>query len=392
MFGILPNLNKYLASGGGLIAFALSASQTTLLSFYVAHHSDASSLAVFGFLLSVHYFALQLLRRNVVEPYFQFEEIEKISQEKRQIVMVFLFVLLIFTLSILFSDLYELTLGMLSYSAVSIFWEMRKAALRVSNKIHVYTTFEFATVLLLVFILILNIFGLDLQNEIIIFGLAILHTIYLLLAKLPSKLESSKISFSHPHVKISTSSQGEFIYLSAIICSNAYLLYQDYSVELGEIRSVFLLLLASTFSVGALRNSLSKELRWSKVNIFLLLAYFGNIFILLLIPANILNNLIPSFPLNPGYLVLIISLDTLGSLIFLLLSLKLLKSRNMRTSANARLFSTFLLIIFFIFFLNERRTAIQISLFFAVSSLVGAAYLLLTIFFTRYKGMVRSIS
>ncbi len=392
MFGTLQNPSKYLASGGGLIAFALSASQTTLLSFYVAHHSDASSLAVFGFLLSVHYFAIQLLRRNVVEPYFQFQEIGRITQEKGQIALVFMFVILIFTFSIFVSGLYKLTLVMFSYSVLSIFWEMRKAALRVSNRIHVYTAFEFATVLLLVFVIILDIAGLNLQNEFIIFGLALLQMIFLFLTKFFSKMKSSKNLLSHSHVKISTNSQGEFIYLSAIICSNAYLLYQDYSVELGEIRSVFLFLLVSTFSVGALRNSLSIELKWSKVNIFLLLTYFGNILILLLIPANKLRNLIPSFPSEPGFLVLIVSLDTLGSLIFLLLSLKLLQKRNMRSSANARFLSTFLLLIFFIYFLSENLSAIQISLFFAVSSLIGAVYLLLAISFARYKGRIRSVS
>lgn len=392
MSGILQNPSKYLASGGGLIAFALSASQTTLLSFLVAHHSDASSLAVFGFLLSVHYFAIQLLRRNVVEPYFQFQEIAKITQDKGQIALVFMFVIMIFAFSIFVSGLYKLTLGMLCYSVVSICWEMRKAALRVCKKIHVYTSFEFATVLLLVSIIILDVDGLSFQSELIIFGLAILQMLFLFFTKFFSKINTSKNLLLHPHVKISTNSQGEFIYLSAIICSNAYLLYQDYSVEVGEIRSVFLFLLVSTFSVGALRNSLSMEFKWSKVNIVLFLTYFGNILILLLIPANILRKLIPSFPSEPGLLVLVVSLDTFGSLSFLLLSLKLLKKRNMRSSANARLLSSFLLIIFFIYFQSENLSAIQISLFFAVSSLIGAVYLLLTIIFASSKKRVWSVS
>ena len=392
MFGMLQNPTKYLVSGGGLIAFAFSASQTTLLSFYVAHHSDVRSLAVFGFLLSVHYFAIQLLRRNVIEPYYEFQEIARISQNKKEIALIFLFVILIFTFSFFVSGFFKLTLCMFTFSVVSIIWEMRKATLRFFSKIHIYTSFEFALVLLLVFIIILDIAGYYLQNEFIILGLALLQIIFLFLTRFFSKDKSSENLLLQSHVKISVNSQGEFIYLSAIICSNAYLLYQDYSVQLGEIRSIFLFLLVSTFSVSALRNSLSFDLQWTKVNNFLLLTYFGNILILFLIPEDILRNLIPSFPLDSGFLIVIVSLDTVGSLIYLLLSLHLLKKRNMRSSANARLLSTCLLTSSFIFFLNENLSVIQISLIFAVSSLAGAVYLLLVINFARFKGRFWSVS
>jgi len=385
MFGILQSPSRYLASGGGLIAFTLSASQTTLLSFYVAHHLDTSSLAVFGFLISVHYFAIQLLRRNVVEPYFQSKEIACITQEKGQISLVCLVVTLIYLFSIFVSDLYKLTLGMMSYSVISIFWEMRKAALRVSNKIHIYTSLEFATVLFLVCIIILNIAGIELPCELLIPSLALLQIIFLFFTRFNSTIKAPNSAPSNSYVKISPKGEGEFIYLLAIICINAYLLNGDYSVELGEIRSVFLFLLVSTFSIGALRNSLSLDLKWSKIDIFLLLAYFGNIITILVIPANILRSLIPSFPLEPRLLVLIISLDTLGSLIFLLLSLKLIKERNMKSSANARLFSSFVLIFFFFYFGGENLSVFHISIIFAFSSLIGAYYLLMTTSFARYK-------
>jgi len=385
MFGILQSPRRYLASGGGLIAFTLSASQTTLLSFYVAHHLDTSSLAVFGFLISVHYFAIQLLRRNVVEPYFQFKEIASITQEKRQISLVFLFVTLIYLFSIFVSDLYKLILGMMCYSVISIFWEMRKAALRVSNKIHIYTSLEFATVIFIVCIVILNIAGIELPSELLILSLAFLQIMFLFFTTSNSTIKAPNSAPSNSYVKISSNGEGEFIYLLAIICSNAYLLNGNYSVELGEIRSVFLFLLVSTFSIGALRNSLSLDLKWSKIDIFLLLAYFGNIITILVIPANILRRLIPSFPLEPGFLVLIISLDTLGSLIFLLLSLKLMKERNMKSSANARLVSSFALIIFFFYFRGENLSVFHIGTIFASSSLIGAFYLLMTTSFARYK-------
>ena len=112
---ILRNLNRHLGSGGGLIAFALSAFQTTLLSFHVAHNVDASSLAVFGFLLSVHYFSLQLLRRNVIEPYFQFQEISRVAQEKLQIAFVFLFLIAIFAFSLVVSGISKLVFSLFIY-------------------------------------------------------------------------------------------------------------------------------------------------------------------------------------------------------------------------------------------------------------------------------------
>lgn len=375
---ILRNLNRHLRSGGGLIAFALSASQTTLLSFHVAHNVDASSLAVFGFLLSVHYFSLLLLRRNVIEPYFQFQEISRVVQEKLQIALIFLFIIAMFSFSLVVNGISKIAFSLFIFSAVSIVWEMRKAELRLSNKIHVYTTLEFLTVVVLFLVISANIFGLTIQNELVILGQVFLQVSFLFITRNLANDKPSQSDLSGIQSKISTSSHGEFLYIGAVVSSNAYLFFQGYSAELGEIRSTFLFLLVSTFSVGALRNSLSVELKWSSINVVLLIIIFCNVLVVLLFPANILQKIIPSFPSDSDFLTLLISLDILGSLIFVLTSLEFLKRRNMKSSANARLVSTILLFILFCFFLSDNSSANRISLFFAVSSMSGALYLLLS--------------
>lgn len=382
---ILRNLNRHLGSGGGLIAFALSAFQTTLLSFHVAHNVDASSLAVFGFLLSVHYFSLQLLRRNIIEPYFQFQEISRVAQEKLQIAFVFLFLIAIFAFSLVVSGISKLVFSLFIFSAVSIFWQMRKAELRLSNKIHIYTTLEFLTVVVLFLVISANIVGLTIPNELVILGQVFLQVSFLFITRNFPHAKTSQPDFSGVQRKTSTNGHGEFIYTAAVLLSNAYLLFQGYSVELGEIRSTFLFLLVSTFSVGALRNSLSVELKWSGINLILLISIFCNVLVVLLTPASILQKMIPSFPSDSDFLTLMISLDILGSLVFVLISLEFLKKRNMKNSANARLVSTILLFILFWLFLTDNSSSIRISLFFAVSSMAGALYLLLSMSFSSTK-------
>jgi hypothetical protein len=376
--GILRNLNRHLRSGGGLIAFALSASQTTLLSFYVAHNVDASSLAVFGFLISVYYFSLLLLRRNIIEPYFQFQEISRVAQEKLQIALIFLFIIAMFSFSLVVNGISKIAFSLFIFSAVSIVWEMRKAELRLSNKIHIYTSLEFLTVVVLFLVISANILGLTIPNELVILGQVVLQVSFLFITRNLTNNKPSQPYSSGIQNKISTSSHGEFIYIGAVLSFNAYLFFRGYSAELGEIRSTFLFLLVSTFSVSALRNSLSVELKWSSINVVLVIIIFCNVLVVLLIPANILQKIIPSFPSDSDLLILLISLDILGSLIFVLTSLEFLKRRNMKSSANARLVSTILLFILFCFFLSDNSSAIRISLYFAVSSMSGALYLLLS--------------
>jgi len=383
--GILPNLNRHLGSGGGLIAFALSTSQTTLLSLHVAHNVDVKSLAVFGFLLSVHYFSLLLLKRNVIEPYFQYQEISRVVQEKLQIALVFLFLIAIFTFSLVVNGISKLAFSLFIFSAVSIFWEMRKAELRLSNKIHIYSNLEFLAVVVLFLVISANILGLTIQNELVILGQVFLRVSFLFMTRNLSNAKPSKPHSSGIQSRTSTNSHGEFIFVAAILLSNAYLFFRGYSAELGEIRSTFLFLLVSTFSVSALRDSLSVELKWSGINVILLILIFGNVLVVLFTPANILQKIIPSFPSDSDFLTLLISLDILGSLIFVLTSLEFLKRRNMKSSANARLVSTILLFMLFCFFLSDNSSAMQISLFYAVSSMAGALYLLLSMLFSPTK-------
>lgn len=385
ILGNLSNLNKSLNSGGGLIAFALSASQTTLLSFQVAHNVDAENLAVFGFLLSVHYFSLLLLRRNVIEPYFQFQEISRVVQEKLQILLVFLFLFVFFTFSLVVNGISRLVFSLFLFSVVSIFWEMRKAELRLSSKIHIYTTLEFFTILVLSVVISANILGLTTPNELVILGQVFLQLSFLFVTRNLSKAKSSQPDSSGVKIKTSTNSHGEFIYIAAVLFSNAYLLFRGFSAELGEIRSTFLFLLISTFSVGALRNSLSVERKWSGINVILLVFIFCNVLIVYFTPANILQKIIPSFPSDSDILILLISVDILGSLIFVLTSLEFLKRRNLKSPANARLLSTILMLILFCFFLSDNSSAIRISLFFAVSSMAGALYLAAPVLFSPTK-------
>lgn len=386
----LNYLKRSLDSNEDSIAFTFSAMQTTLLSFYVAHYSDANYLAVFSFLLSVHYFAISLLRRNVVEPYFQFQDIARITQAKWKIAQVLLFIISFFIFNVFVNGFYKLTLSQLSFTIISIFWELRKAELRILRKVRVYMALELFTCLALIIAILLGVSGLTIQIKYIFIGLALLKLACFTLTKSFATAKFSQVKISSVQIKFSTFSYAEFFYISTLIMFNAYLLSRGYSGELGEIQSTFLFLFGSTFSVSALRNSLSIKQEWSRGHLLILMLVLGNISVLLLTPPSILKKLIPSFPAEPGFLVLLVSLDILGSLIFSLMSIKLLKLGNMKNSANARLLSTIVLVIMICFFLRDNSSSIELSFFFAVSSLSGAAYLLIAALSSRHKRRIWS--
>ena len=372
---LFENFKKIIMSGGGFFAFTLTALQTTLLSFHVAHQADASQLAVFGFLLSLYYFSMQLLKRNVIEPYFSFGEILGIRQDKLQISMVIAFATSISAITSLISENYSLTLSMMVLISSSIFWEMRKAELRYVRKILIYTVLEILILLFLIVILVLDSAGISISSNESIVGLASMQIFSLVITKDIPTAKNFRLGEGESRVNLSSSSQNEFLYVGVILFSNAYLIHSGYLIPLGEIRSIFLILTLSTFTVGALRNSLALSYKWSKINVFLLACCLINIFLVLFLPNSILRSLIPSIPLQPKYLILVVSIDILGSLLFVLTSMKLLKIQRIKESARSRQLSSILIVMAFFIFLPSPTSAVQVALLYALPSIIGGIHL-----------------
>jgi hypothetical protein len=154
-------------------------------------------------------------------------------------------------------------------------------------------------------------------------------------------------------------------------------MFAGYVDEIGEIRAVFLLLTLSTFSIGALRNSLATEMSSSVINSLLLGAVLFNIVIVYFLPASFIQRIIPSVSDDFRSLLVPISLDLIGSLTFMIFSLKLVRNKNMIISSESRCISVIFLVLFFTFIDRENLDSLSIAYAYGLSSISGAIYLYL---------------
>lgn len=365
---------KLLSAGGGLIAFGLSAAQTTLISFNVAHNCDKKYLGIFSFLLSVLYFSIQLLRRNVIEPFYR-EKVSWISKHhKRQILLVLSQAALISLVTALNSELFKLSLSLFVLTVTSILWEIRKAELRKADSISSYTILEFLLVSILILIIAGNFFGLSIAGETTIFTVSLIKASFILKTRIGKNSRRNILERRQSVYKITTYSSGEYFFIAVILLSNFYFISRGFESQIGEIRAVFLLLLGSTFSVGALRNSLAIEMKYSILNLSVLGIFALNLICIYFLPVNLLQSIIPSVPANFRSLFLPIALDIFGSLIFAVSSLRLLRHGNLLASSRARALSALAIILTMGFSVNINLDAKEISWVYASASLIGALY------------------
>ena len=367
-------IHKLLTAGGGLIAFGLSAAQTSLISFHIAHNCDKKYLGIFSFLLSVLYFSIQLLRRNVIEPFYR-ENISWISKHhNRQIFLVLLQAAIIFFATALISELYKLSVSLLFLTATSIIWEIRKAELRKADSIVSYTILESLLVSVLILIVAGNFFELVIRGEETIFTVSLVQAIFIFKTRIEKNFRRH-VTESHQSVsQISISAFGDYFFVTVILLSNFYFISRGFASQIGEIRAVFLLIIGSTFSVGALRNSLAIEMKYSVTNFSILAIFLLNIICVCLLPVNLLQSIIPSVPDNFRSLFLPIALDIFGSLIFAVTSLQLLRHGNLQASSRARSLSALAIMLSMVFLVNSNLDAKEISWVYASASMIGALY------------------
>jgi len=371
---ILMGIRKLLFAGGGLIAFGLSAAQTSLISFHIAHNCDKEYLGIFSFLLSVLYFSIQLLRRNVIEPFYR-ERISRISNHYRwQILLVLSQAASIFLVTALISEFFKLSLSLLVLTFTSIFWEIKKAEFRKANSITSYTILEFLLVSILILIFAGNFFGIVIGGETTIFTVSLIQASFILKSRIG---QDSRLKLSDRHQSISqiaTSPFGESFFVAVILLTNFYFITRGFATQIGEIRAVFLLMIGSTFSVGALRNSLAIDMKYSLSNLLILGVFSLNLISVCFLPVNLLQRIIPSVPDNFRSLFLPIALDIFGSLIFAVSSLQLLRHGNLLASSRARTLSALVIILTMGFLVNINLDAEEISWVYASASMIGALY------------------
>ncbi len=371
---MIIRIRKLLSAGGGLVAFGLSAAQTSLISFHIAHNCEKEYLGIFSFLLSVLYFSIQLLRRNVIEPFYR-ERISWISKHyRRQILLILLQAALIFLVTALISKFFKLSLSLLVLTVTSILWEIKKAELRKADSITSYTILEFLLASILILIVAGNFFGIVIGGETTIFTVSFIQASFILKSRI---CQDSRLKFSERHQSVSqivTFPFGEFFFVTVILLTNFYFIYRGFASQIGEIRAVFLLLIGSTFSIGALRNSLAINMKYSFSNLLILGSFSLNLIFVCFLPVNLLQKTIPSVPDNFRSLFLPIALDIFGSLIFAVSSLQLLRHGNLLASSRARTLSALAIILIMGFSVNIKLDAKEISWVYASASMIGALY------------------
>ena len=371
---MIIRIRKLLSAGGGLVAFGLSAAQTSLISFHIAHNCEKEYLGIFSFLLSVLYFSIQLLRRNVIEPVYR-ERISWISKHyRRQILLILLQAALIFLVTALISKFFKLSLSLLVLTVTSILWEIKKAELRKADSITSYTILEFLLASILILIVAGNFFGIVIGGETTIFTVSFIQASFILKSRI---CQDSRLKFSERHQSVSqivTFPFGEFFFVTVILLTNFYFIYRGFASQIGEIRAVFLLLIGSTFSIGALRNSLAINMKYSFSNLLILGSFSLNLIFVCFLPVNLLQKTIPSVPDNFRSLFLPIALDIFGSLIFAVSSLQLLRHGNLLASSRARTLSALAIILIMGFSVNIKLDAKEISWVYASASMIGALY------------------
>jgi hypothetical protein len=374
----IKNLShKIFLVGGGFLAYGISAMQTTILSIHIAHYCSQKYLAVFSFLLSCLYFSVQLLRRNILEPFYQSDLVSININYKIQIAGVMSFMFIVSSITAYISELFKLSLYLMLLTFSTLFWEIRKAVLRKAKLIMRYSILEALILTVLSFIILGNLIGYSIDPESTILLLLIMHILSIFMTKRSTItiLEISKMPKSASSVR--SYSFSEYLFVVSIIVSNLWLMFAGYVDEIGEIRAVFLLLTLSTFSIGALRNSLATEMSSSVINSLLLGAVLFNIVIVYFLPASFIQRIIPSVSDDFRSLLVPISLDLIGSLTFMIFSLKLVRNKNMIISSESRCISVIFLVLFFTFIDRENLDSLSIAYAYGLSSISGAIYLYL---------------
>jgi hypothetical protein len=368
---------KILSGGGGLIAYGLSAAQTSLISFYIAHNCNKEFLGIFSFLLSVLYFSIQLLRRNAIEPFYR-EKTSWISKNHRvQILLIVLLSAFISLVTALNTELFKLSLSIFFLTVTSILWEIRKAELRKADSIVTYTKLEFLLVSILILVVAGNYFGFVLGGEVIIFTVSFIQAGFIFKTTIGKDSRGNVSERHQSDSKIATFPFGEYLYVVVILLSNFYFISRGFAGQIGEIKAVFLLLTGSTFSVGALRNSLAINMKYSFSNLTILIIFSLNLICVCFLPVNLLQSIIPIVPDNFRSLFLPIALDIFGSLIFAVSSLQLLRHGNLVASSRARRLSALAIILTTCFLINGNSDAREISWVYAFASVLGALYVLI---------------
>ena len=369
--------NKIFSMGGGFLAYGFSAMQTTILSIHIAHNCSQKYLAVFSFLLSCLYFVVQLLRRNILEPFYQSDLILIKKNYKFQILALMSFTFIVSSITAYISNLFKLSLYLMLLTFSTLFWETRKAVLRKSKLIMRYSILEALILTVLSFIMLGNLIGYSMDPESTIMLLLLMQLFSIFLTKRSAEIILDISKMPKSAVLIRPYSFSEYLFVISIIVSNLWLMFAGYADEIGEIRAVFLLLTVSTFSIGALRNSLATDMSYSVINSLLSGGILINIMIVYFLPVSFIQRIIPSVSDDFRYLLVPVSIDLMGSLIFMVYSLKLIRNRNMIISSEARFVSVIFLVFFFTVIDKTNIDALNIAYAYGLSSISGAIYLFL---------------
>lgn len=374
---IKSKLKKYFAAGGGLVAFALAAIQTTLLSLHVAHNSDSKTITSFSFLLSIMYFSVLICRRNIIEPYLTNRNQLYFINKRINLFSIFIFLSVVYSYCLYLTNLYALTLLMFLTNISVIFWEIRKAILRKFQKIREYTVLEFSGCVVIGTILFLDFFNIHISVYVSILLFSCSQLIYILVTQNFHRKTLGAKRFFDTDKEISVHPYGEFIFIGAILITNLYLMSKDLWEPLAEIKVTFLLLTISTFTVGALRNSLTVDFIFSKLNLILTIIFAANILLVGLIPVHYLDLLIPKLQFDLRIIMLPIVVDLVGSLIFSIGSILLLKRNVLIVSSISRIASSLILFLGFYLIPPEELNSLTISWIYAYSSIIGSMIIIL---------------
>ena len=364
-----------LGSGGGLLGFALSAFQSTFLSFHVAHNVGRRELAVFSFLLSVLYFSVHLLRRNIIEPHFFQISISLIREKTAAIGRLLFIILILYVAAACITRMFMLSLSILTANFVSLFWEIRKAELRKRGKYLRYTVLDSISAGILLLVIFGNSVRLELSPVKAVFLWAFLQLCSLYGTQSLRGLNAINNAKSTGVKNIPTHSYGEYLFICTLLISNLYFMQIGHSEALGEVRAIFLFLPGATFSLNALRNSLVFHWTFNTINIVLLSIFFLNIVVLYILPISILRTVIPSVPLNFRYVLIPIVLDLFSSLLFMLTSIFLLRRKNLLVVSISRILSVTVLFSCLIMFDRAKFDGLHIAWAYAFSSFIGSLFL-----------------
>jgi len=361
--------------GGGFFAYGISAIQTTVLSLHIAHNCSKEYLAVFSFLLSCLYFSIQLLRRNIIEPFYQSSSTSINKTYIIQITLILSFMLIVVGITSYISKLFELSLFLLFLTLSTLLWEIRKAELRKAKLFLNYSLMETLILIVLSSIIAGNVFGFGLGPDATIVLQAFMQMIAYVFSKVRTHIAKDLSETYKSAPSIQTFSFGEYLFVLSIIVINLWLIKAGYASEVGEIRAIFLLLTVGTFCIGALRNSLATKMTFSLFDYLLVGAILLNIFIVNCLPTSFVQNVIPSVSANFHYVLIPVSLDVIGSLLVAIFSMQLIYHNKMNVASESRLISVLVLAISFAILGEKQLDAFTIACTFGLSSIGGATYL-----------------